>query len=97
MSPIPFTAPIAAYEVGSTSMVVQLPASTTMARVSVLTAVPEPPALVADLVSGLGRGLPLDRPEEMLRLAEEVLAAGPSGFPEDWARTLAEESSRFDD
>ena len=96
MSPIPFTAPLSTYEVGSSSMTVQIPSSTTVASKLVLVSTFEPPPLVADLVTGLGSGLPLDRPEEMRLLAEEILKR-PTGFPANWASLMAEESSRYDD
>jgi len=95
MSPVPATVPTLAYEVGGSSMTVEIPKSTTIATKFVLVPCSAPP-LVADLLAGLNRGIPLDRPAELLSLAEEALAR-PAGYPENWAGTLAADFSRFDD
>jgi hypothetical protein len=95
MSPVPVTVPTIAYDVGGSSMTVAIPKSTTVATKFVLVPCPAPP-LVADLLDGLHRGIPLDRPADLVSLAEEVLAR-PAGYPENWASRLAENFSRFDD
>jgi hypothetical protein len=95
MSPVPVAIQPFAYDVGGSSMMVEIPRSTTVATKLVLTSCPTPP-LVADLLAGLSKGIPLDRPADMVSLAEEVLAR-PAGYPENWAGTLAADVARLDD
>jgi hypothetical protein len=95
MSPVPVALPAIHYDVGGSSMTIEIPKSTTVVSKLVLVSCPTPP-LVADLLAGLSKGIPLDRPADMVSLAEEVLAR-PAGYPENWAGTLAADFAQFDD
>ena len=95
MSPVPVAVSPLVYDVGGSSLTVEIPRSTTVATRFVLVPCPTPP-LVADLLADLSKGIPLDRPADMVSLAEEVLAR-PAGYPENWANTLAADFAQFDD
>lgn len=97
MSPlIPVTLTQTVLEIASSSMTMEVAATTATVERSPLVLHSGPPQLVSDLVEGLGRGIPLDRPADMLRLAEEVLAQ-QEGYPENWADELGGIFSQLDD
>jgi hypothetical protein len=97
MSPIPLTLPEKVYDIDSSSMRVEVSASTSEQHVS-LVSLPgsHSPSLAGDLLEGIRLGVPLVRSEELVRLAEEV-ASRPVGLPHDWAAVLASDFARFND
>jgi hypothetical protein len=94
---IPVTLPATALEFDSSPMTIELSASASLRSLSL---VPAPgaaaPALVADFIESVSRGLPIDRPEGLIRLAGEV-ASRPPGLPGNWAADLAADFARFND
>lgn len=96
---IPVPVPMNVAEIESSSLTVEICASTAVA----VTYVPTPPLppcelspFVQGLIDGLNQGLPFQRTPELLSLADSVLAA-PAAVPEDWAASLAADFSAFND